>query len=134
MIPYAEKIVGDYLRTHAGLAAITDRVRGTPPGEKERATPWVQVTMLNGPQEPGASVDRLVAFYFQFDCYAGASGGQPEASLLARTVRAALEDLPGVYDEGEVTAVRISGHSHVPDPAIEPRRERYVVTATVWAH
>lgn len=134
MTPYVEKIVGDYLRSNDDVAALTSRVRGTPPGEKERSEAWVQVTLLNEPQEPGAIADRLVACYLQFDCYAGATGGQPEASLLSRTVRAALHGLPGTYDEGEVTAVRISGRSYIPDPDIEPQRERYIVTATIWAH
>ena len=73
------------------------------------------------------------------DAYAGRTGieGSPqrEASLIARTVRAALHDeLRGQHTEGTVTSVRMSGMRRQPDTQIEPARERVLFTATIHMH
>jgi hypothetical protein len=131
LIPYAEKLVSDHLRSYPGVEDLEARVRGTTPDTLDE--PWVRVTMLDASQTDVP--DHLVGFYFQFDCYAGKEGGQPEASLLARTVREALTNLEGTFTDGTVSGVRINGQARIPDPdADEPARERVILTATVYAH
>jgi hypothetical protein len=133
VIPYAEKIVSDYLREHAAVSAITTRIVGKPPSSQ--TDPWVMVTQLAAAQEVASITDHLIAFMLQFDCYAGATGGQPEANLLARTVRAALQDIATAsHDDAVVTGCRLIGHARIPDTDFEPQRERFALTAEVYIH
>lgn len=134
MIPYAEKLVSDFLRSHASVVALGARVVSkTPPATEE---PWVRVTRLDALNEERSRPEHLIDFMLQFDCYASADNGSPEASLLGRTVRAALhDDLPGTsVADAVVTAVRIAGDSRQPDTTFTPARERIALTAIVWAH
>lgn len=131
LIPDAEKLISDYLRDQGAVAAIVGRrVLGHSPASKDE--PWVLVTQLSAPQDANSSADHLVAFFLQFDCYAGRDGGQPEANLLGRTVRAALV----VADKSieEVSAARINGDARILDTELEPARDRRALTATVYAH
>lgn len=140
MIPYAEKVVSDYLRENDALAAIVGRrVVGKTPGDETGGTdqPWVRVTQLDATAVGGSRHDHLVEFYFQFDAYAGADGGQPEANLLARTLRQALVEMPDAsLDDGAVaTGVDIRGMARIPDEEIdEPARERFVLSVAIWMH
>jgi hypothetical protein len=129
LVPYAEKLISDHLREHPDLVALGARVVGKTPGDTDAA--WVRVTQLGG---QGGFPDHLVEFYFQFDCYAGTAGGQPEANLLARTVRAVLGEIAGVHAEGTVSGVTINGAARVLDTDFEKARERFILTATIWAH
>lgn len=139
MIPDIEKVLAEYLR---GRDEFTSRVVGKTPSSKSPggvSLSWVRLTVLDAPQAEGSTADRLVPFYVQFDCYAGADKegeqhGQPEASLIARTVRALLVEMPDhSHSEAVVTAARINGMTRVPDAGFEPARERIILTATVWA-
>lgn len=137
MIPYAQKVVSDFLRPRLAV-----RVVAHPPAEGDRDEPWIQVTQLDAPQAPNDPADRLVEFYFQFDCYAGADGGMPEAERISRTLRDHLHLMPGQHDAPTVdddavvvSCVTIIGASSQPDTdAFEPARDRFVVTASVYAH
>jgi len=131
LIPDGERLVSRYLREHAAIDALGARVVGKTPDST--STSWVRVTQLDAGQGPSPS-DRLVPFYFQFDCYAGAEGGQPEANTLGRTIRAALTEMSGTYADGTVSGAKINGDGRIPDGDFEPARERRVLTATVWAH
>lgn len=137
MIVDGEKVISRYLRGRleadedAGIAAT--RVVGKTPSDLAAA--WVRITELDAPQDPSSQFDHLVAFYLQLDCYASATGGQPQAKLLARTVRAALLDAPAAsHTDCVVTSARVNGFSRVPDTGIEPARERVIITATIHAH
>lgn len=134
LIPDAEKLVSDFLRDDVDVAAIVGRrVVGKTPSSI--AEPWVLLRQLGGPSDATSSTDHLVAFYLQLDCYAGAAGGQPEANLLGRTIRAALKTMTGeILDGAVVGRVRINGDSRIPDVAFEPARERRVVTTTIHMH
>lgn len=129
-----EKVASRWLREHPAVVALGARVVGKPPGD--RSTCWVQVRELNAPSDPRSQADHLVTHMLQLDCYAGAAGGQPEANLLGRTVRAVLKRMEGFHDdEAAVGGVRIVGFAHVPDPdGFEPARERRIITAMVTAH
>lgn len=139
--PDAEKLVSGWLRGHPDVAAIVGRrvVSKTP---SEIAQPWVRMTLLDESDDAVSGVEHLLTFMLQFDCYAGyqapddAGHGLPEASLLRRTVRAALKEMQGVVLDGQavVTAVRFIGAARVPDPDFEPARERMILTAQVWMH
>lgn len=134
MIPYAEKIVSDFLRDHEAVVALGARVVSKPP--PSRATPWVRVTKLDALNDRRSTPEHLIDFLLQFDCYASDDNGVPEASLLGRTVRAALhDDLPGTtLADAVVTSVRITGDTRLPDPSFEPARERVVLTAAIHIH
>lgn len=127
LVPDIERVASDYLRTHADIVALSTRIVGKTPDSK--ATSWVRVTKLDGPQvnQP----DHLVEFMVQFDCYAGVTGGQPEVNTLERTVRAVLGTLPGT---GGVTGVQVLGGPRGLDTDLEPARDRAILTALIWAH
>lgn len=130
-IPYFEKVVSDYLREDAALAALGVRVVGKTPSSTTE--PWIRVTQLDARSDHRS--DHLVEFYAQFDCYAGAVGGQPEANDLARATREALVAMPGTHDGSVVSGVEIRGHARIPDLEVdEPQRERFVISAVVWMH
>lgn len=132
LIPDIEKTVSRYLREHADIIALGARVVATPPAD--RSTPWVRVTQLDDQAVDGSRAEHLIEFMLQLDCYAGASGGKPEASTLARTVRAALAAMPGTQNGVVVTGVQFLSGAYIPDTEFEPARERYIRTVTVWAH
>ena len=133
MIPDLEKVAGKYLREHATIVELSARVVGKAPPDTD-STPWVRVTQLDAQREPSSRVDHLISYLLQLDCYATEAGGQPQASLLGRTVRAALMDMPGARDDATVTATRILGHLRSPDPDLEPARERVILTVEIHAH
>jgi hypothetical protein len=135
LAPDAERVVSDYLRTHSAVAAYTTSIRGAAPDDTSHA--WVKVTQLSGSQ--GDPPDHLIEHYFQFDCYAGKMGGQPEAVDLARTVRMALVEISrGSHSGAVVTRGRIDGFARVPDDQLNDdrghARERVIITASVWMH
>lgn len=128
--PNAEKVVADYLRE---TVEITDRIVSKTP--KSTDEPWVRYTQLNKRAWDGHRSDYFLEAYFQFECYAGKEGGQPEASELGRTVRAALVHMP-FADEVEgavITGVDIRGDSRQPDLSLDSR-ERFIISAAVWMH
>jgi len=140
VIPDGEHIVYEYeyLRDHDSVSALGARIVGMSPKDPD-STPWVGITQLAAPNQTGAHVDHLIGFLLQFDCYAsraGTGGSQwAEAKLLARTVRAALMDMP----EAEVADVvvascRIVGDIRRPDTDLEPARERVILTAPIGMH
>lgn len=129
-----EKLVAEYLRDDNAVAALVGRriVGKTPDSLSE---PWVRLTMLDDPQDPDSAHDHLREFYLQLDCYAGATGGQPEAYSLKEAVRVAIVAIDQADHEGAtVTEGRVRGAARIPDDDIEPARERFIVTATVKAH
>jgi hypothetical protein len=134
LIPDGERLVANYLRDHPDILAITigRRVSGKTP--ESINDPWVRVTMLDAANQENSRPEHLINYLLQCDCYAGQDGGQPEAKLLARTVRAVLDGMPGTHDGVVVSSVRFTGMARVPDPGFEPARERVVLTAIVWAH
>jgi hypothetical protein len=131
-VPDMRKIVSDHLRSHAEVTPFTNRVVAKP--ADNTATPWVRVRQIN-------ATDRHESDYFgdcmfQCDCYAGATGGWPEANDLARAVRKALKLMPAATHTGAVvTRVNIVGDTELEDPDVDdPARARRIVTATIYAH
>lgn len=133
LLPDAEQIVGDYLRAHADIAALGPRIVGTTPSSTDG--PWVRITQLDAANEPGSRVEHLIGYPIQLDCYAGRDGGQEEASILVRTVRAVLHAMPDhAHDEAVVSRVTFTSCPRIPDQDFEPVRERYALTALVRMH
>lgn len=133
LIPDAEKIVSRYLRVHPDVSTLGARIVGKSPDRRD--TPWVRITQLDASNEPRSRVEHLISFLLQFDCYAGRDGGQPEASMLARTVRAALHAMPDArHEEAVVTQVTFTSMIRNPDLDIEPARERVILGAIVRIH
>lgn len=131
MIVDAEKLVSNYLREHVRITPLGARVVGKTPDST--IAPWIRVTQINAPQ--GGVPDHHVAFTLQLDCYAGKTGGQPEANSLAIAARAALQDAHlSTHALGIVSGCAISSDMRLPDTDFEPARDRRVITATVWAH
>jgi len=135
MIPDGEKLVSGYLRTHPAVVALDTRIVATTPDEDKRDTTWVKLTQLDATNEARSRPEHLISFLLQLDCYAGKDGGQPEAVLLARTVRAALVAMPEVsHDGAAVTQARVLSHARIPDTAFEKARERVILTVDVKLH
>lgn len=133
MIPDAEAIIGTYLRTHTQVAALGARIVGQTPSDT--IEPWVRLTQLDASNEPRSRPEHLIDYLIQCDCYAGRDGGQAQASLLARTVRAALDDMPSRSHTGAVvTRVKFTSMPRIPDTDYEPARERYILSGTVHMH
>lgn len=132
LIPDIEAITTAYLDAHPDVSV---RIVGTSPSS--RTSPWVRVTQLDAPKEPASTPEHLIGYLVQLDCYAGVDGpaGQGPASLLARTVRSALLEMPdSSHDGAAVTAVRVISCPRVPDVDFEPARERYILTVQIFAH
>jgi hypothetical protein len=134
VIPFMEKILGDYLRDAPGVEAIVgDRVGTKTP--KTLSEPWVRVNVLADPATGKSAADHHIGFYVQIDCFAGKTGSQGGVNLLARTVRALVGEMADhVYEGAVVTGAKVEGSRPVPDDSFEPTMDRYVVTATIWAH
>jgi hypothetical protein len=133
MIPAAEAVLTTYLQ--AAVDSLGAEVVDQTPNDT--SNPWVRLTLLDAPSD--GITDHLIANYVQLDVYAGDSGedSHEDASLIARTVRAALVTIHQATHDGAVFTgpARIDGYTRSPDDSVdEPARERYIVTATVWAH
>jgi hypothetical protein len=139
--PYMMKVVSDFLRSNLdGIRVVSD-----PPPEDRRTEAWVEVVQLNVASNTSDPADRVKEYLMQFNCYAGAEGGKPEAERLSRTVYALLRtDFPGeVYDaptdEDDDVAVsyvsRGTGPMSMPDSdGFEPSRDRFVLDAVIYAY
>lgn len=130
MIPDAEKTVGKWLRSRQAVRVVSE-----PPPETNRATAWVQILQLDAPDDPLSGADYLITPLLQLDCYAGETGGVPEAIALGRAVRAELKALEGqVHESVQVGRVQILGHTRLPDTSEEPARQRVILTASLVMH
>ena len=133
VIPDCEAIIIPYLYNHPDLVALDARVASQLPATFTR--PWVKATQLNARNHPSSPAEHLITYSMQFDCYAGSTGGQAEANLLSRTVRAVLHALPQATVSGAVVSrVTFTTHMRLPDDSFEPARERYVIDAEVTLH
>lgn len=112
---------------------ITATVAGNHPADLESA-PWVRVWLIDDLPDPRSPALHFGTGYLQADCYASAEGGQSEAADLSEAVRARLHAMPGTRPAGVVTAVTSLRRRRLPDSAMNPARERYIVTATVHGH
>lgn len=133
MIPFMEKIVGDFLRGRSDITTVVgDRVATKMPSTLDK--PWVRITLIDDPPVKGSTADHLIDFYLQLDCYAGKDGDQTLASTLARTVRSAIGEIDKADHEGAVvTGAKVNGSRPMSDPDFEGM-DRYMVTVTIWAH
>jgi hypothetical protein len=130
-IPNAEKTAGKWLRAGQDV-----RVVHEPPRGDNRTLPWIYLFQINATDSSRSGVEHFITALLQFDCYAGASGGVPEAIELGNSVRAVLKRLQGQTFEGAVvTDVSFAGHRRVPDPDVdEPARQRVILTAELRMH
>lgn len=133
MIPDVEQVVGAYLRQYPAIETVGAMVVGETRSNKEG--PWVTVTQLDDPAVEDHHSDYLLDWMGQFDCYPGATGGQGEASLLTRTVRQALKEMPDAdVPEIVVSRVRFLSCPRLLDTDLEPARLRYALTASLVLH
>lgn len=133
LIPDAEKIVGGFLRAHADIQALAAKVVGRTPGDTGAS--WVRITQLDGREVGNSTVEHLISFLLQFDCYADHDNDQGDAVVLGRSVRAALNAMANTEQGGAViTRVEFVGHTRLPDQDFEPARERIVLTADIDMH
>ena len=129
-LPDIEKIVVGYLKTQLGSRVVT----ATPDNQAET---WVKVTQINVMNVGGPKTDHFNCWDIQLDCYASANGigYQGEASDLFRAARAAMNDMPlNTFTGAVVTAVTFGPCPRVPDTNFDPPRQRYVLSANVYAH
>jgi hypothetical protein len=133
LLPDVEAIVGSYLRQHPAVKTLGAKVVGETPSDKSKC--WVTVTQLDDPAVEDHYSDYLIGWMGQFDCYAGATGGQGEASLLTRTVRQALKEMPDATLEGIVVSrTRFLSCPRLLDTDLEPARQRFALTAELRVH
>lgn len=136
LIPDLEDVVGDHLRNHPDIVALDAKVVGTSLGAS--TAPWVRVSILDAPRI--GPIDHLVDTYMQFDCFSGTNvakslGAQAQVNLLARTVRAVLNDLPNTdFDDVVVTGVNVNRGPRMADDTVEPAREHIPVTVSIYSH
>jgi hypothetical protein len=123
-----EAIVTAYLTPEVADLAV---VVGNTPEDIDQ--PWVRVRHIGTAAAGNRDADYFHSFHIQFDCYAGTPGpeGQGEASTLYRAVRTTLALMPEEVDE--VTAVRFVNALRLPDDALKPSRQRYILDARVYA-
>lgn len=122
-----EKVLSKYLRDQT-----KERIVGKTPESTD--TSWVRLTLLDDPAVEGHRSDHLIEAYVQLDCYAGKSGGQPEANNLSLTIRQALVEIADHTLEGATASGSFPRRRRSPDPEFTPARERVIVTARVWMH
>lgn len=127
MIPDAEKVISKHLRDETD-----ERVVGKTPENTDES--WVRLTLLDDPAVDGARHEHLIEAFVQLDCYAGREGGQPEANLLSRAIRAGVVDMPNHEHEDVTVTGATARRRRSPDPEFAPARERVIVTARVWMH
>lgn len=133
LIPDIEAVMTGYLKGCAPIAELGARIVGKMPSET--AKPWVRITLLDPKAVDDSRSDHLIDWMVQFDCYAGSTGGQGEASLLMRTVRRELRLLYEREAEGAViTGVRFLSAPRQEDTNFEPARTFFPLTATIWGH
>lgn len=131
LAPDGEKVVGRYLRSHASLVALGTRVVGKTPDSTSAS--WIRCTLLD--MRRISRAQHLFSYMLQLDCYAGATGGQPEANSLALTVQAVLAEMEGAIDGTTVGAAPgLLGFARIPDTDFEPARERVTMTVEVFLH
>lgn len=113
LLPDAEVLLVHFLAAHPDLVLLHDgNVATQLPGDR----PAIRVTRLPGPMTgPEEDTPEL-----QVECWAVE---QDEASVLARSVIAVIEDVKGGHEEGVVAGVDITlGPTFAPDPDTdEPR-------------
>lgn len=135
MTPDIEKITGVYLRADSSIAALVgDRVGGKHP--RSIADPWIKLVQI-GDATVGNLPVHLVATNIQFDCYGGDDENlaHEQASELARTLRASLENMPAATHTGAIISdVKFGPLSRVPDNGLDPARERFILSATIYVH
>lgn len=132
MIPDIEALTRTYLDARPEISGMSARVTGETP--RSTAQPWVRITQLDPKAVTPNAEERLVNFMVQLDCYAG-EGGQAEASLLTRRVRQALTEMRLTTHSGAVVSdVQFGSCPRLPDTDFEPTRQRYVLTAMIYAH
>jgi hypothetical protein len=108
-------------------------------GETPESTtkPWIRITLIDPQNATGINrVEHLVSYYLQFDCYAGAGGGEPEAFGLAKAVRSALvEALPGseIAEAVATNAIAVSMH-YSPDTELDDARARFILDVEIYMH
>ena len=95
-----------YLKQHASVVALA----GPRVGDRARWATWPQVSVVSfGGREIGAVVNQvhLHEAYLQVDCWGENLNAQETVQLLARTVWAALIEMPNTsHTRGVVTDVR----------------------------
>lgn len=133
MIPDALALTIGYLSKHPAVVAFHADIRTELNGDFSR--PTVKVTQLDA-EDRAEHLEYLTAFLIQLDCYSATLGpaGTGQASLLNRTVRAAMFEMPGIHGDTVVKAVRFGVNPQIPDPAWDPPRQRWTLEAWVYTH
>jgi hypothetical protein len=134
VLPDPELVLSAYLRAHPAVTALVDRIGTKTPGKIDE--PWVRMTLLVNPPDRTSPALHLSTALIQLDCYAGAerTGAQAQASLLARTVQGAIQDMPAAIHDGAVVTKATASVRRLPDTSIDPERERFIVEATITLH
>lgn len=133
--PDIEALLATYLLAHEDVEELVgSRIGGRHP--RATSTPWIKITQFS--EISLTKTLHVTQTDLQIECYGGddVDEAQGEASLLARTVRAALNDMPAAdHDNAVVSRVTFFGPRRVPDSDFgDPARERFILDASVTSH
>ena len=132
LLPDAQRAIALYLRAHAELAELGDRIYTVTPKDVG-ADPFVLVRRVGGEPARGGVPLVLDAPELQVDSYGGA---KRDAHRWGQVVRAVLAELDGTIGDGmfeaHVTGVRLGAFRDLADETFEPARARYVGDVTVY--
>jgi hypothetical protein len=131
LMPDAEKLVVNALLDQAELAAFGGRIYTVAP--KRRTFPLARVARFGGEPRWAGHPYWVDEPSFQVDVWA--QSGQIEAYTLAEQMRACVaQRLVGVWPEGVVVAVKVTGLVQSTDTDFDPPKPRYRFTATMAMH
>lgn len=131
LIPDVELVLSQYLRSRGDVYPdLVERIGTVTP--KSTLAPWLRITQIGDTQRSNGLW--FLAALVQIDCYASDTGGQAEASLIARTVRHALDEMPKALLEDAVVTSVSSSMRRSQDDAFDPARERYILQVSISLH
>lgn len=129
MIPDAEALVSEYLRSRDAVEALVDeRVYTALP--KKPDWPLLLVRRVSGAPVTSRPL-HLDAPVLQLDAYGGT---KKQALTLVETARAELAEIQGAHALGVVSGVQFGPMSWLPDADYTPAKPRYVADVTVFVH
>jgi hypothetical protein len=128
VLPSLERLIVEYLRGVAEVQAlVSQRVSLSLPSSP--TYPLVSILLVSGEERVQRHLD---AATIQVDVWGGT---REQADVLARTVRAALLEMPRAHDTATVTAVlTLVAPRWLPDELAVPPRPRYTADYQIVYH
>lgn len=129
LLPDTEALTVDYLLAHTSVAALVG-TRVTTELPAEPIFPCITVSLVANEERVRKHFDAALVQVLAW------GERKADASLLIRTTRAALHEMPDAdHDRGVVTAVvTLAGPRWLPDDSVAPPQPRYHCDVAVYLH